>query len=557
VQAGYQRVLESDESQVLRTQQQQQQEIVQQCEAPTNEERYVQVYEGMTYMTTKTQTTTPPSTSTGQETMYGIPLDVWSRMPQNVKDIYTQQNQLRLIREQEQQNLISNMQTWRTTTLTGQLLDLTQNPNAALVEKTAPAFIPKEVFHVNDMPVQGGAAGFVASFESIVKPYIPTPTGVLAERLIPRYVYSEEQGKVIQDASIGWNEQQIKQLPAGYTAGFVLGEALQLYLTQKVTDWGLNRLDVYAQSGGFDFLSENAYNIRNVEIPDIVEYQYLTKSALNPSELAFQEQLEFKVEQEFHDWLAKNSITETVASSGFAADHQISTFTGFENKGWADSFKKFYGSGFVEQQLETPKFLNPFTEFFYSPKMYSPKLFGIDLTQMSILASFETSKFLKPSLFSASTIRTEPIISPKTIQYKDLVVSQSIKQISELSLLQSQKQAVSGIIAEKTNQQGIQFLKQRSKANTFNDQFLKQNSIQETQQGLKQLQKQMQIQIQTLQPLNRAKPKQQLKRQFPFFKPIGKRAKFGGGWFGRKWPSAVDPEKLLGLKQPRRRRRRK
>ena len=31
---------------------------------------------------------------------------------------------------------------------------------------------------------------------------------------------------------------------------------------------------------------------------------------------------------------------------------------------------------------------------------------------------------------------------------------------------------------------------------------------------------------------------------------------FFGGWFGRKWPSAVDPEKLLGLKQPRRRRKR-
>ena len=544
VQSGYQRVLEADEFQVLRTQQQQQQEIVQQREGMTNEERYVQVYEGMTIP--NRQVVDRVYSGIPSNTVHGVPADIYEKMPRNVQQIYEQQDYLKTLRQQDLFNTYMRQQSWRTDTITGNIIS---PPSQYLAEKYKPAFIPDEIFHVHDIPrpLPNVAAGVVGSVESIVRPYIPNPVAALMEPLIPRY--KEEDGKVVRDYSETWNTKQVKELGIGYSVGFVAGEIAQAYIMGKVTGWGLGKLGELADVGRLDFLSLDkpanpSFDFYKVfELPDTAWKEAEEK-------LGYQE------------WREEFGPPQGVINNSFSESHLVNRYVGFDNKEWSSSFNKTLGLGFVQELEQDVKPLNPFSDFYANPEIYSEKLYGVSFKDLVFSLPSDSLLFAGAEIIRVLPgVYSNPSVSTRTVQYPDFKVSQLVSQVSGIVQIQDQKSVQGSVSLEKS----MSMINQQQKFNQFmgfnediqqkfNQSFI-QGSAQKSMQQQKQMLNQLTSQkgIQDVARPSRQKRDFKFPRQTDFFK-MRKRNSFFGGWFGRKWPSAVDPEKLFGFGASRRRR---
>ena len=140
---------------------------------------------------------------------------------------------------------------WRESTLTGMVLSAEeqfwgglQPKGAKALELAPPDFVPAKIKQeaLKEPTAKGMASGFVASFESIVRPDIPTPSGYAVTKTIG--LFSRKHELAAQQM-----RKELEKLPLGYTLGELAGEAVQAYALGKVTEKAvqalLRRVSIY------------------------------------------------------------------------------------------------------------------------------------------------------------------------------------------------------------------------------------------------------------------------------------------------------------------------
>jgi len=123
-------------------------------------------------------------------------------------------------RQKEAEDIWRRRGSWMETTWTGAAAKFYKQ----LQESTIPPALRNLPPVVHEAPPSlrrgegGGITGFVASFESIWRPEIPTPYAAFVEEI---------------SSTDRWNVEQLKKLGPSYTAGFIAGEAVQVYTVEK------------------------------------------------------------------------------------------------------------------------------------------------------------------------------------------------------------------------------------------------------------------------------------------------------------------------------------
>jgi len=129
---------------------------------------------------------------------------------------------------------------WRTTTLTGKVLQTTQTPSSKILQRTPDYLLSpqqkqaaeQKIVGPTGMVSKGSTAGFVSPFESVVRPDIPTPSGYVVTSAIG--TVSPEHREAAEQTL-----RELTELGPGYTIGSLGGEAVLAWLTGKAVGKGL------------------------------------------------------------------------------------------------------------------------------------------------------------------------------------------------------------------------------------------------------------------------------------------------------------------------------
>jgi hypothetical protein len=448
-----------------------------------------------------------------------IPQTAWERMPQNVKDIYLEQQKQQAQAAQDQAKQQSRMQNWKGVTVTGQVLKGTEwgSERAQRIVNYAPISAIRESDISRKTEPLGAAqhstAGFVGSFESVVRPEVPSVGGAVSENVMNRvFPQPKIEG---YNVKTDWYQQQMKELGPGYAVGSLFGTAVLTYAVGKGESWLLSKGEEYAMSSHVKKTAESSLwkNAQvNYESPEAGRiFQQAELKSLNV-ELA--EEYGFKT-----------------GEFGGASSWAKSTLYQPATKGAGYSPWTF---DFIQSQETLPS-VKPFTPLFedYFSEAITPK----------------SSRGFLPALIAIPRITPNYQLTQKNVQ-KDFVFG-GTKQGPVSSPQEFQKNLVN---PSRIKSQQYYFSEYKFKQDLFQKQDITPISLQKTFQQQKLGQQQYSPFIQQFIPRT-AKPK--AGTEFPpFLKFKMQRTKKGErqGWFGRMWPSALDPEKMF--KQQRRSKRR-
>jgi len=465
-----------------------------------------------------------------QQPPSNIPQTVWEKMPENVKQIYLEQQRVAEQAARDQARQQSRMENWKSVTVTGQVLGATQwtSERAQQIVNVAPisAIRESDIIRQNEPlgVAQHSAAGFVGAFESIFRPEVPTVGGAVSENVINRVL---PQPKIEgYNVKTDYYQQQIGKLGPGYAVGSLFGTAVLTYAVGKGESWLLGKGEEYAMSAHGKLPKEEQL-WRNAQVPyESREASRIFQQAeLKSLNMEWTEEFGFKT-GEFggaSNWAKSTLISPATKGSGYSPwtfDFIQSQETLPSVKPFAPLFEDYFSEAILPMSLKEKTLIG---------LSYAPALFSIP----------KTSQF---------------IITPQTAR-EDFIFGGTKQGFSSIQgLKQFQRQDLFKISLPKT--ESFSDIWQFPKAPTKQDVYSMQSPFSISEITSISVQKQFQFQKQaqplisllkfaTPEPFNPFYPEQQRRKEG---KKKSKKKKMKGGWFNRLWPSAYDPEQLLSKK---------
>jgi len=459
-----------------------------------------------------------------------IPQVAWERMPQNVKDIYLEQQRIAEQAARDQARQQARMENWKDVTITGQVLKGTEwtSERAQTIISYAPISAIRESDIARQTEPLGAAqrstAAFVGSVESVFRPEVPTMAGAISENMINRVL---PQPKIEgYNVKSDWYQQQVSELGPGYAVGSLFGAAVLTYAVGKVESWLLGKGEEYAMSAHGKLPKEEQL-WRNAQVP------YESKEASRIFQQAELKSLNMEWTEEFgfktgefggaSNWAKSTLISPATKGAGYSPwtfDFIQSQETLPSVKPFAPLFEDYFSEAILPMSLKEKTLIG---------LSYAPALFSIPKTSQFII----TPQTAREDFIFGGTKQGQGV---KSIPKQDLFIPQKLKpssktyfetftfHVSKVKQDVFQKQDIFQFTVTKTSQQQIV----KHAFPLFGEQFI---------------------------PRTVQKPKAET-RFPPFLKLKVQRTKKGErqGWFGRMWPSAMDPEKMFKVARRSKRR---